>query len=273
MEILSRLRVYKLTNTLDGLLDGCSFTSSKEEAEIILVGGKSINIEEFPLLKGIFKTGVGIDNLPMGKAEQLSIKIGLPSKETAQIIHEETADFACNMILQMLFKGKFDWNTWNKVTRKKTSNNRLLIIGMGKIGTIVHSKMQTFMDVDSFDILYHSKIELIQKIKNADVISLHVPLTEQTINLVDDTFLGNMKYGAAIINTSRGKVINEEALYLRLKKKQIFAALDVFWEEPYNGKLNEISSDQLIVTPHIASTCEEFLIETAKDFKNFLKGF
>ena len=68
-----------------------------------------------------------------------------------------------------------------------------------------------------------------------------------------------MKDNTLIVNTSRGHIINEKDLYIELFNKRLNAALDVFWQEPYNGILMSIPEENLIVTPHIASTCKEFL--------------
>ena len=73
--------IYKATGTLDSCLPELEFTDNTSEAEIILVGGKRFAIEDFPRLVGIFKTGVGTDNLPFGKAQDRGVEIALPSHQ------------------------------------------------------------------------------------------------------------------------------------------------------------------------------------------------
>ena len=76
---------------------------------------------------------------------------------------------------------------------------------------------------------------------------------------------------AVLVNTARGPIVKEECLYEALKKHHIKAAFDVFWEEPYLGKLMELAPDRFMVSPHVASTCKEFVVGCTKDFLKFLK--
>ena len=69
-----------------------------------------------------------------------------------------------------------------------------------------------------------------------------------------------MKDGAALINTARGPIVDEEALYAEIKLGRLKAAFDVFWKEPYNQKLKEFYPNFFYMTPHVASTCKGFLI-------------
>ena len=80
-----------------------------------------------------------------------------------------------------------------------------------------------------------------------------------------------MKNGSAIINTSRGAIVNEEALYQELKENRLKAAFDVFWNEPYNGKLKEFYPDPFFMTPHVASTCSGFLNGCREDLDDLIR--
>jgi phosphoglycerate dehydrogenase-like enzyme len=79
-----------------------------------------------------------------------------------------------------------------------------------------------------------------------------------------------MKDGAALVNTARGPVVDEDALFAELNSGRLRAAFDVYWKEPYRGILADLPADRFIRSPHIASTCKEFLQGTANDFLNFL---
>ena len=81
-----------------------------------------------------------------------------------------------------------------------------------------------------------------------------------------------MKGGAILVNTARGPIVDEDALYKALQKKHIKAIFDVFWQEPYRGKVLEFSPNQFLVTPHVASTCIEFVESCAQDFSKFLNS-
>ena len=262
--------VYKATNTLDGYLPPLDTTDDKAQAEVIVVGGKAIHLSEFPKLRGIFKTGVGTDNLPFAAAAGRGVEIALPSDATCEVIYEETAAFTCHLILTGLYAGGGDWDTWRKVDRPQLAGRRLLVIGAGRIGQRVIDKMRPFMQVDSFDTARDAADALEAKVRIADCVSLHVPLTDETRKLFNAERLGWMPDDALLVNTARGPVIDEAALYAELSAGRLRAAIDVFWQEPYRGKLTELPADRFIRTPHIASTCKEFVEGTARDFLAFM---
>lgn len=263
--------VYRATNTLDGYLPPLEITEYKAQAEIMVVGGKKIVLDEFPKLRGIFKTGIGIDNLPFVEAAERGVEIALPAEATCDVIYEETAAFTCLLILKGLYAGSGVWDTWCKVDRPQLAGRRLLVIGAGRIGQRVIDKMSTFMQVDSFDTASDPIEALKTKISAADCVSLHVPLTDETRNLFDAERLSWMPDNSLLVNTARGPVINEEALYAELSAGRLRAAIDVFWQEPYHGKLTMLPADRFIRTPHIASTCKEFVQGATRDLLAFMK--
>ena len=81
-----------------------------------------------------------------------------------------------------------------------------------------------------------------------------------------------MKKGSTLINTARGALVDENELYKNLKIGKIKAAFDVFWNEPYNGKLKEFYPDPFFMTPHVASTCSSFLKGCREDLDKFLSN-
>ncbi len=262
--------IYKATNTLDGYLPSLLYTEEKSLAEVLLVGGKQFSLDEFPALRGIFKTGVGTDNLPFGEAGRREIVITLPSKNTCGIIFEETAAFTCHLILDGLYVDAGEWASWKKTDRDSLQQRRLLVVGVGHIGRRVADKMRSFMIVDTFDSAHDSSDLFEGKVRAADCVSLHVPLTSDTRGLFNADRLAWLSDGALLVNTARGAVVDEEALYNELVTGRLRAAMDVFWEEPYRGKLSALPSDRFIRTPHIASTCNDFLRGAATDFMDFL---
>ena len=263
--------IYKATNTLDSYLPSQPYTEDKNMAEVMIVGGKRFTLTDFPKLRGIFKTGVGTDNLPFREAAEHTIEIRLPSEETCNIIYEETASFTCHLILSGLYTGAGDWDSWKKADRPTLHKRQLLVVGTGNIGQRVVDKMRVFMKVDTFDSAYDPLEDFEPKVRRADCITLHVPLTSATNPLFNPERLSWLRDGTLLVNTSRGPVIHEEALYKELSSGRLRAAIDVFWEEPYRGKLTELPTDRFIKTPHIASTCREFIQGTATDFLQFLE--
>ena len=263
------LNIFKATKTLENFNKNLKYTTNKSESELLIVGGKKINLEEFPNLKGIFKTGVGVDNIPFEEAKKRGVTIELPSKETREIIYNETSSFASHFILNHVYKDKGDFDTWQKNTRKAFEKYNVLVLGSGNIGSRVVKKLSLFCNVNVFDIALDNHHSLDKMLSDADIISIHLPLSKSTRDLFNSKKLSILKDGALIVNTSRAHIINEKHLYNELVKKRIYAAIDVFWDEPYDGILNNIKTEHLIKTPHIASTCSDFLIGMSNDLLNF----
>ena len=149
---------------------------------------------------------------------------------------------------------------WKKHPRRGLAEKKLLIIGTGNIGGRIYNYMKPLMDVMKFDIIDNELSELTSMIKEADCITLHIPKTSDNVSFISKDKLTLMKKGAILVNTARGSLVDEDALYNELESGRIKAAFDVFWEEPYNGKLKKLHSNQFFMTPHVASTCNGFLI-------------
>ena len=265
------IKIWKNTNTLDGLVDDLTYTGSKEEADIALLGSKPIQLEEFPRLKGIFRAGVGKDNIPLEEAEQKGIKVAFPSAATIDYIYEETANFTCYLMLSMLYSQVGTLSPWVKFSRVALQNKMVLVIGKGNIGKRVIRKMAAFMRVLSYDIRENSPTELEPLLKDADAVTLHIPNLPENKDFLDAEKLALMKDQAVLINTARGALVSEEALYRELGKGRLYAAFDVFWQEPYEGRLKEFHPERFFMTPHVASTCDAFLKGSAADLRLLIK--
>lgn len=264
------MKIWKNTPTLDGLIDDWPVTTSKEEATVALLGSKPIILSEFPHLKGIFRAGVGKDNVPEEEAKKRGIKIGFPSRKTVEFIYEETANFTCYLVLKMLFQEVGTLNPWIKFQRESLQEKILLVVGVGNIGKRVANKMKDFMVVKTFDIVDNTEDALNEMLRTADCVSLHIPNLPENKNFINKGRLGLMKDHAILINTARGAIVSESDLYEEIKNDRLKAAFDVFWEEPYNGKLKEFHPERFFMTPHVASTCNAFLKGTAEDFRKFI---
>ncbi len=253
------MKIWKNTATLDGYDDGLSFTDVKEDADIALLGGKPIALDEFTGLKGIFRVGISGDNVPIAAAEARGIIIRFPQQETIDIIYEETACFTCGLIFRMLYNEVGTLEPWRKHVRVQLADKVLLVMGMGNIGSRVAGKMKGFLKVETYDVLQNTTSELNDLIASADCITLHVPKSEENIHFMDSEKLSWMKDGAVLINTARGEIVDEDALFKEIESLRIRAAFDVYWQEPYQGKLKEYHPYRFYMTPHVASTCDGFL--------------
>jgi phosphoglycerate dehydrogenase-like enzyme len=253
------MKIWKNTSTLDGFDDGLNFTESKTDADIVLMGGKPIEINQFPNLKGIFRAGIGRDNVPEKEAREKGIIVRFPSDQTVNIIFDETASFTCSLIFRMLYSDVGAIDPWIKAPRNQMSVKQLLVIGTGKIGSRVAELMTPFMNVQTFDILQNEIFELKAMIQEADCITIHIPKSSDNLAFFDKEKLSWMKDNSVLINSARGAIVDEDALYNEISNDRIRAAFDVYWEEPYNGKLKEFYPDRFFMTPHVASTCTGFL--------------
>ena len=266
------MKFWKNTLTLDKHLPELLQTVDAAEAEVAVIGGKEIDLTSMPKLKAIFKCGIGTDNVPFEEAVVRDIRVWMPSEETKHYIFEETANFAVYLVYRMLFNKIGEVDGWKKESRGFLGNKKVLVVGLGNIGSHVTRKLKPSVDVLTFDAVDNSVDELPVLMKQADVISLHVPLTESTEGFIDAEKLSWMKDGAALVNTARGSVVDEDALFEEIQAGRLRAAFDVFWEEPYDGKLKHFHPHGFLMSPHVSSNCENFLTGLAQDLRNYLRS-
>ena len=114
------MKIWTNTKTLDGHIPDLEITTNKKVAEVALLGSKPINLSQFPNLKGIFRVGVGKENIDFEIANKRNIIVGFPSENTIEIIYEETANFTCSSIFRMMYSniGMISNGVWVKFDRK-----------------------------------------------------------------------------------------------------------------------------------------------------------
>ena len=264
------MNIWKNTTILDDYSHQYNFINKKNIADIILLGSRKITVDDFPKLKAVFRAGVGRDNIPSNINKD--IQIVYPSKQTMEIVYDETSNYTCNLIINMSYQNVGTVNPWNRRIRKQFSRKTLLVVGCGNIGSRVANKMKSFLNVVTFDNLHNEETDLKEMIRVSDYISLHIPGDLHNKSFFDSEKLSLMKNGSIIINTSRGSIVNENDLYNELKTGRIKAFFDVFWNEPYSGKLMEYFPKYFRVSPHVSSSCYEFINSINTDFKKFLSN-
>jgi phosphoglycerate dehydrogenase-like enzyme len=258
--------IWRNTNILDPFLDKKEITTDKDKASIILLGAYPIDINEFPNVKFVFRLGVGTDNINF-----TNVPVGFPEQSTKDIIYEETSNFACYLIFKMLYNNKSNLDTWSSVPRNLLNTKTLLVVGTGNIGSRVCNKMSGFFDnIITYDEKTDSKPP---PYEIADIITLHIPYSEKNKNYLNKDIFKKLKDDAIIINTARGGIVNEDDLYEALSTTNIRAAFDAFWDEPYHGKLMEFYPNKFYATPHMASTCFEFIKSCYYDFVATYRAF
>jgi len=171
---------------------------------------------------------------------------------------------------------------------KELWNKNILIAGFGRTGKNLIKKCIGFdMNVFVYDPYVHKKIiddlggkkidDFAKIIKEMDYVSLHMPSTNETKNLIDLTILSSMKKSAIIINTSRGAIINEKDLNDALNKNMILGAgLDVFTKEPPDINNPLLKNKKVFLSPHASTFTEECTermgIETIQNIIDFFDG-
>lgn len=213
------------------------------------------------------KRGIAVTNTPGGGADRVAEHAwGLILALTCKIVEGN----------EFVKKGKY--KGWDPMVfhGTKLAGKTLGIIGTGRIGAdVAHRAIRGFeMKVIYYDIIRNEKLEQDfgatffatpeEVLRQADIVSIHVPLTQETTHLINAERLGLMKKGAYLINTARGPVIDENALVAALQKGIIAGAgLDVFEFEPKLAK-DLAKLPNVVLTPHIASATTESRLQMAE---------
>jgi len=245
-------------------------------------------IDSLKKCKVIVRYGVGVDNIDIEAATEYGIIVA----NVPDFCIDEVSTHAMALILAcargiILLDSKIKEKKWDFTLAKplfRTHGKILGLFGLGNIARAVAKKASGFgLKIIAYD-PYISKadheIELVKFSKLlsvSDFISIHAPLTIETRHYFGENELKKIKKTAYLINTARGPIIDERALYLALEEKWIAgAALDVMEEEPPDWKNSLLKLDNLIITPHISFYSEESYVElktkTAKTLLSVLKG-
>lgn len=216
-------------------------------------------------LKVISRCGSGMDNVDLDAAKRLGIKIFNTPDAPVEAVAELTICLILSLfrkVIQMHISIKN--SGWQKETGSLLSGKKIGIIGFGKIGTKVAELLKAFNCEIAYADPYVEdglmglrRLPISELLAWADLITIHASKQDRIIGREQ---LQIIKKGSWLINTSRGGVIDEDALYKALKQGYLSgAAIDVFQQEPYAGPLKEL--DNVILTPHIGSYAKEARIK------------
>jgi D-3-phosphoglycerate dehydrogenase len=257
------------------------------DADAAIVGTETIDdsiLKHTPALKIISKYGVGLDSIDQESLKRRNIFLGWTGGVNQRSVSELTLCFMLGLCRNVFGSGfKLKHSDWDKNGGHQLSAKTVGIIGCGYIGSDVVRLLSSFgctllvRDiVDKSDFcLEQGAVEanLDNLIEKSDIISLHVPLTDLTRQMVNADFLQRMKSTAFIVNTCRGEVVDQEALKDALSQKIIAgAALDVFVEEPPSDA-DFLSLPNLMVTPHIGGNTRESVQAMGRSAINHLVAF
>lgn len=216
-------------------------------------------------LKAIIRVGVGIDNIDLNSAKLKKIKI----YKTSNKLNSSVAELALTHIM-ILSRNLYDKERnhqyeWHRQYGNLIEDKKIGILGYGNIGKKFHSLIKAFnpnkiyvhdkfLNISEYNIDKdtHNIKSLKLFFKLSDIISIHLPLNKDTINLINKHLLNHAKKSLILINTSRAEIINEKDIFNHMKNNISFKlGLDVFWNEPEIGKIKNLKNVSL--SSHIGS--------------------
>lgn len=262
------------------------------DADYLLVSGRmKVNediLKEAKQLKMVQRTGVGLDHIDLNYLKEHQIPLYVNQGVNALSVAEHALLLMLAVLKRLPYIDSFVKNGgWDKqnngIQNHELSGKTIGIIGAGHIGRTLVQLLSGF-DVN---IIYYDAYRLDETkekqynmkyvdfdtlLKESDVISLHCPLLDSTRHMINEETLGKMKSSAVLINTSRGPLIDEEALVKALQQKTIAAAgIDVYENEPVAKESPLLQLENIITTPHIAGiTRESFGSMISKAFANMV---
>lgn len=262
-----------------------------KEVDILVVRSTIVNektIYESKNLSLIVRAGAGVNNIAISAANRKGIYVSnCPGKNSIAV-----AELTIGLMIALdrwIPENVIDFRNgiWNKDKYSKAQGlygRTLGIIGVGNIGKEVAKRALALgMNVYGKDISRIEGIaikdfsEMDQLLPMCDVVSVHLPLTDQTRNLFDQKMFSYMKDGALFINTSRAEIVDEDALLWAVENKKIRAALDVFRDEP-EAKSGTVSSKlqsnpNIYVTHHIGASTEQAQNAVAEETVKIIKDY
>ena len=252
----------------------------------------SLLVEESSSLQMISRVGIGLDGVPLTRCKEKGIVVTWTPDAVTAAVAELTLGFIISCLRSIAANdAEIRQGNWRRCINNGISDSTIGLVGFGRIGKAVVNLLMPFCPKKILvtdirptpdEIRKHSEGGISisegsfdQIIAESDIVSLHVPLWRDTKNLIGLPELLKMKPGSFLINTSRGGIVDESALYQTLKSGPLGgAALDVFGNEPYDGPLTDC--ENVILTPHSGS-CSlsarvKMEMEAAQEVVRFLNG-
>lgn len=257
----------------------------------VIAGTESLSkyvLEKAEKLRFISRVGVGLDSVDLAACKERGISVAYTPDAPAPAVAELTLGLMLNLMRRIHQSNRemHEEKKWTRFFGRRISEVTIGVIGAGRIGGRVVRRLSAFgtprlliNDISpSVDLDRNHKIEWVDKVKllkESDVVSIHVPLTPQTKNMISANEFSLMKPDAILINAARGGIVNELDLYNHLKQNPEFqAAVDVFECEPYAGPLVELNN--CLLTAHMGSMSEDcrtrMEIDACRELVNFFTG-
>lgn len=280
-QILSRLReraeVVVISNN-----DASALQAACVDAECLQVGTwvkiTDAFLEGCPLLKVISRTGVGVDNVDVEAASRRGILVLNTPQANTLSVAEHTMALILALAKQLMVLDAHtragDFEIRRKNLPMDLDGKTLGLIGFGSIGRLSAQKANAafgmrILAYDPFVTQAEAYVRLAadysEVVANSDFVSIHLPLLPETRNLFNAEMIAQMKKDAFLINTSRGGIVDEQALCSALESGALGgAALDVFESEPPKPDSPLMRAPNLILTPHAAALTKECVLRVAQ---------
>ncbi len=290
VDLLESIGVDFAINPLGRRLKEDELADMASDAEVLIAGTEPITARVMdcaPELQLISRVGIGLDSVDLLAARERGITVTYTPEAPAPAVAELTIGLMLTLLRNThvanlgMHRGE-----WHRQMGRRIPEVTIGIIGTGRIGGRVLRRIVPFgsprilvNDLEPQPTLVPElKLEWVDKdtiYREADVISLHLPMTKQTRNMIRHEQLMIMKPDALLINTARGGIVNESDLYEVLEAGHLGgAAIDVFQDEPYSGPLNRI--DRCLLTCHMGSMsvdCRSRMeIEATEEAVRYFRG-
>ena len=246
------------------VLPATGIEAQRPDVEGLIVANEPVPFDLLPKLRIVANFGVGYDRIDLAVCAERGIVV----TNTPGVLDAATADLAFALILatrrrvvegdRIIREGRWGRSWSEGLLAEELAGSTLGIVGLGRIGTAVARRARGF----DLRVLYAQRRrvdtelaefrELDALLAEADVVTIHVPLTPETDGLIDTRRLALLRDGACLINTARGEIVDEGALVAELVSGRIGAGLDVFAHEP-QVPVGLLELPNVVLTPHLGS--------------------
>lgn len=260
-----------------------------EDYSVLIAGTEPITtkvMDRAPNLRMISRVGIGVDNVDLVAARQRGILVSNTPEAPAPAIAELTIGFMLSLLRLIPQSDRNIRNgVWQKIMGRRLSEMTVGVIGVGRVGKRVIQLLAGFgSSVMAYDTVPDLKFGTENNVcwadkeviyREADIITLHLPMTPLTKNLITHQEIAMMKPDVLLINTSRGNMIDEHGLTMAIQDNRVGgAAIDVFAQEPYSGELAKL--ERCVLTPHIGSMSRDcrnrMELEATEEVIRFFRG-
>jgi D-3-phosphoglycerate dehydrogenase / 2-oxoglutarate reductase len=258
-------------------------------SEVLIAGTEPITEAVFrkaPQLRLIARVGIGLDSVALGAARSRGIAVTYtPSAQSPAVAELTVGQMLALLRRTFTVDREMRRGVWQRRIGRRLGLMTVGVIGAGRIGRLVIEHLKGWSPrVLANDLKPDAEFSRVSGCvwtdketiyREADIISLHVPLTRQTRGMIGARELALMKSDTILINTARGELLDENALITALRSRPSFsAALDVFAEEPYRGELTTL--DNCVLTTHMGSATRDcrlqMELEAAREVVRYFKG-